>query len=397
MKDYYLMHKDDFCGSIVIDENSGNILSYKDAATGYSPFLGKPNLDKIKQWWKIRTVPATRAMMQKMMKNRECISPEAYLAKNLALSMTDCYWVCPKDIKLKFDAVKFLNFKTVNEGKVPDHNITSYDPNASLGGQMEKYWDLTGKVPILVKESSKYYGQQSVNEVFATLLHKRQTAEVPYAKYSAVSSENNSICAKCESFTNDHLEFIPAYEVLQSEKLSNSKSFYDQYINLCVKHGIDYERIQIYMDYQTMTDFILSNSDEHLLNFGILRNTDTMQLVGPAPIFDSGNSMFFSDERISPYSRAGILERKITSFYATEDKMLAKVKNKNIVRIDLLPTKEEVRDIYGSAGIPEDKIEFIASNYETKLQMVNEFQHGKNISLYEEKKKEKKKQQKKPL
>lgn len=397
MKDYYLMHKDDFCGSIVIDENSGNILSYKDAATGYSPFLGKPNLDKIKQWWKIRTVPATRAMMQKMIKNRECISPEAYLAKNLALSMTDCYWVCPKDIKLKFDAVKFLNFKTVNEGKVPDHNITSYDPNASLGGQMEKYWDLTGKVPILVKESSKYYGQQSVNEVFATLLHKRQTAEVPYAKYSAVSSENNSICAKCESFTNDHLEFIPAYEVLQSEKLSNSKSFYDQYINLCVKHGIDYERIQIYMDYQTMTDFILSNSDEHLLNFGILRNTDTMQLVGPAPIFDSGNSMFFSDERISPYSRAGILERKITSFYATEDKMLAKVKNKNIVRIDLLPTKEEVRDIYGSAGIPEDKIEFIASNYETKLQMVNEFQHGKNISLYEEKKKEKKKQQKKPL
>lgn len=41
-------------------------------------------------------------------------------------------------------------------GKIPYHNVTSYDPNASLGGQMEKYWDFTGKVPVLVKESSKY-------------------------------------------------------------------------------------------------------------------------------------------------------------------------------------------------------------------------------------------------
>lgn len=29
-----------------------------------------------------------------------------------------------------------------NEGKIPYHNATSYDYNASLGGQMEKYWDL---------------------------------------------------------------------------------------------------------------------------------------------------------------------------------------------------------------------------------------------------------------
>ena len=32
-----------------------------------------------------------------------------------------------------------------SDGKVPYYNATSYDPNASLGGQLEKYWDLENK------------------------------------------------------------------------------------------------------------------------------------------------------------------------------------------------------------------------------------------------------------
>ena len=57
------------------------------------------------------------------------------------------------------------------------------------------------------------------------------------------------------------------------------------------------------MDYQTLTDFVISNTDEHLVNFGVLRNADTMKLIGPAPIYDSGNSMFYNEDRLIPYSR----------------------------------------------------------------------------------------------
>lgn len=119
---------------------------------------------------------------------------------------------------------------------------------------------------------------------------------------------------------------------------------YDTYIDLCTQHGIDRECIQKFMDYQTITDFIISNTDEHLLNFGVLRDSDTLKLIGPAPIYDSGNSMFFSDERTTPYSRAGLLERKMTSFYDTEDKMLAKVKLRDVVKLDLLPSPKELRN-----------------------------------------------------
>ena len=67
-----------------------------------------------------------------------------------------------------------------------------------------------------------------------------------------------------------------------------------------------------------LTDFVISNTDEHFMNFGVLRDTDTMKLLGPAPVFDSGNSMFFAEDRRTPYTRTELLERKITSFYQTE-------------------------------------------------------------------------------
>lgn len=126
-------------------------------------------------------------------------------------------------------------------------------------------------------------------------------------------------------------------------------------------------------------------------NFGVLRDADTMQLIGPAPIFDSGNSMFFQDDWTIPYSRAGLLERPITSFYQTEDKILAKVQDRKVVKLDLLPSSAEVKAFYMRAGIPEQKAEFIGRNYETKLQMAREFQQGKTISLYLEKQAEKQK------
>lgn len=139
------------------------------------------------------------------------------------------------------------------------------------------------------------------------------------------------------------------------------------------------------MDYQTMTDFIISNTDEHLLNFGVLRNADTMQLIGPAPIFDSGNSMFYAENREVPYSRIELLERKITGFYKSEEKMLANVNNPGIVKLDLLPERQAVMEFFAERGIPEKKAAFIAANYQTKLQMADELQHGKRVSLYREK------------
>lgn len=391
---YILMHKDNPCGVMIFDEQTGRIISYKDNSEGLSPYLGNSDLSKIQRWWEMRAVPASRAMIQDIIRNAGCLNTELYLAKNLGLSMTDAYWVCPANSRLTYDQVKFRNFELYNDGKIPYHNATSYDYNASLGGQMEKYWDLDHDVPDLVKESSKFYGQQSVNEVVATRIHELQHPTVPFVKYTAEIVSGHGIRSHCDAFTSENIELISAYEIVESQKNKSNISLYDDYISICVQNGIDQKVMQDFMDYQTLTDFIISNTDEHLNNFGVLRDTNTMKLIGPAPIYDSGNSMFYQDEVYMPYSRAALLARPITSFYKTEDKMLAKVQNRAIVQFDLLPSGDELKELYVRAGIPEAKADFILKNYETKLQLVNEFQHGKTISLYHESESEKEKQRK---
>lgn len=135
-----------------------------------------------------------------------------------------------------------------------------------------------------------------MNELFATHIHTLQDSGILFVKYSAETIEGHGIISRCNAFTLDKVELISAYELVESQKAPNSRSLYDHYINICVEYGINRDAIQKFMDYQTMTDFIISNTDEHLMNFGMLRDADTMQLIGPAPIFDSGNSMFFKDD-----------------------------------------------------------------------------------------------------
>lgn len=386
---YSLMHKNDKCGTILFDENIGRITEYHDDRNGLSPYLGNCDIKKIQKWWEMRAVPASRATMQQVINNANCLNTEVYLAKNLGLSMTDTYWIKPSGIDLSFDNVKFANLAAYSHGKIPYHNATSYDPNASLGGQMEKYWDLMHKTPILVKESYKYYGQQSINEVFASIVHSRQPSNVEFVRYTAEMTEDRGVQCKCPAFTSENIELLSAYEMVESRKIQNSQALYDEYINICVENGIDYNQIQEFMDYQTMTDFLITNTDEHLLNFGVLRDPNTMKLIGPAPIFDSGNSMFYSDGRKTPYTRAGILDIPITSFYKREEKLLAKVKNKTAVDLNSIPSAGEVKELYANAGIPEEKADVISKNYDTKAKMLSEFQRGKTISLYKEKQSEK--------
>jgi len=384
---FNLMHKDITCAILMIDDEDGSITAYKDLKTGYSPFLGNCDVKLIKKWWQSRTVPASRNAIQEILKRHNFINAEIYLAKNMAFSMTDTYWLKPLDYNGTYHELHFTDLRQIEDERlIPYHNASSYDPNASLGGQMEKYWDLSANTPVLVKESYKYFGQQSINEAFATLLHDKQKTSIPYVKYQIVKTEDNGVQCRCDAFTNDFIELVPAFEVLEGAKTNNEKSLYNNYIRICADLGIPKDTMQEYMDYQTLTDFIISNTDEHLMNFGILRNADTFEYIGPAPIYDSGNSMFYA-EPAKALSRPELLARKITGFYESEEKLLKNVKHKDIVDPALLPSEKEVTDFYQSYGIPKEKAVAIASNYMTKIQMTHDFQQGQTISLYLEKKK----------
>ena len=62
--------------------------------------------------------------------------------------------------------------------------------------------------------------------------------------------------------------------------------------------------------------------------------------------------------------------------------MIKNVTNPSVVDLEKIPSPEMVKEFYVGAGIPEEKAEFICANYQTKIQFVDELQHGKSVSLY---------------
>ena len=238
---------------------------------------------------------------------------------------------------------------------------------------MTKYWDLSTCPPTLVKKASAFYGQQNVNELFATELHRRLGRGIPFAEYSICKAPDGGIDSRCEAFTSESAEYIPAYEIMNSRKKDNRMSQYNEFISIAAHHGLDKKEVREYLDYQTVTDFIITNTDRHLMNFGMLRDPDTLRFVSPAPIFDSGNSMFFTEFRNRPFTREEMREIRISGFHRSEEKMLEHVKNKDIVDLSRLPEPDEVRDFYQKYDIPSDKAELIAQGYSVKLEMLKEF------------------------
>jgi len=387
MKDrYILMHKNTPCGVLSIDRDSGALEEFKLTEKEYGPFLGNADERLMKIWWKHRAVPGNRKDIVEAIRNAACETNEEYLAKNLALSLTDTYWICPAGMDLAWDDVKLYGKKYASDDYLIYQGGSSYDPNASLGGEMDKYWDISGEVPFLIKKAYQYNGQQSVNEAFATHLHKLQETSIAFAEYAVSSSDDGAALSSCMSFTSEKIEFVSAYELLRSSKKKTDLSNFGHYLDVCEKHGLDRAVMQKAMDYLILSDFAITNVDEHPGNFGVLRDTETMELIGPAPIFDSGNSMFFNcPTRDRALTRIELLEMNINSINKKEEDMLHHVADVSVLDYDKLPSHNDVVEFYSAHGITEERSIFIAAGYCNKLSLLQDFQSGIKVSLYHEK------------
>jgi len=142
----------------------------------------------------------------------------------------------------------------------------------------------------------------------------------------------------------------------------------------CIELGIDINAFYTFMRYMIETDFIMSNTDRYMNNIALLRDTYT----GFAPIYDTGNSMFFR-ERSLPIV---VPRLKTHSFVEKELDLLKCIPNEYrcIVNINKLPTKEEFMQIY-SQDVPDrlNRLEPLYNLYTQKIALLQAFQTGKDI------------------
>ena len=172
---------------------------------------------------------------------------------------------------------------------------------------------------------------------------------------------------------------ISAYDVVISEKQPNDISTFEHFIRVCGKHGMDREMLRQFMDYMIMTDFVLSGRDRHLSNISILRNSESLQFIAPAPIYDSGKCLFVQDS--VPVSDRALLSIKTESFASDELKMLKLVSDRSCLDVTRLPARSFVEELYAlDSKIDDHRIGLIGEGYERKIDLFRRFQLGEDLN-----------------
>ena len=180
----------------------------------------------------------------------------------------------------------------------------------------------------------------------------------------------------CYDFCSEDVECISAWELLQTIKIKQNESYYYPLKKVCLKLGMSEEKFSDFIDYQIMTDYLITNTDRHMNNIAIVRNPDTLQVLGFAPIYDSGNSMFYN----IPYeklSQVRLDDIRTHSFIEKEIKLLQYVRNRSLVDID----KAEMDFSIYEKDVLERHIRIpkLKELYERKLAKLRAFQKGKDI------------------
>ena len=111
---------------------------------------------------------------------------------------------------------------------------------------------------------------------------------IPCVPYSVIWNKGAPYSV-CPDFVNEETELITAWRIVQTRKQPNNQSLYRHLISCAETLGIP--GVVPFLDRMIVLDYIILNEDRHLNNFGAIRDAQTLEWLGMAPIYDSGNSL----------------------------------------------------------------------------------------------------------
>ena len=274
---------------------------------------GKPNRAELNDWWLGRSIPASRDKIEAALCALNLRTPSALIVRCYGLSLSDQYWVIPKGSALSWNSVNFFDndfSKDIGEilfGREPkDHDwINMISPDNTTDGWLRKKWSIRNGKRVLIKGGSGVYQQEPFNEVIASAIMKKlRINHVPYELIYEQNSEGNKAYSLCENFVTSQTELVPAWQITQTMKRLNSDSELTHLLRCCEELGMNVKDIALDIEKMLVLDYIIANEDRHYNNFGFLRNAETLEWLGFAPIFDSGTSLWYNTEKVGSETEA---------------------------------------------------------------------------------------------
>ena len=271
---YMLKHKDIDVLEIELDV-SGLISSFgRTFNTEHLPVgtVQKNGLDLklIKEWWKGRSIPASREGLQWLLQVLDMTAPHELLGKSFGLSLSDQYWICPQNTDLRWEDVNFFHnsfsddmgdllFGKMDWEGLDPKAIGLISPDNTSDGVLKKKWKIIDGKRCLIKGGTRPNNQEVANEVLASRICER--LGIPYIDYEIIELDGIKYCV-CEDFITGDTELVTAWHVKNLIKSENHVSDYDSFITKAEEFGIKDVRRRI--DMMIVLDFIIGKYGQTL-------------------------------------------------------------------------------------------------------------------------------------
>ena len=298
---YTLMHRNRMVADVRFDSETGTLHAVgtrhdaRRIPVGIA-FDGR-EMDRtaLNTWWTNRSIPRNRPGLREALWKLNIPSSCLLAGKSLGLSLSDPYWLRPAGSGLTWEEVNFFDCAFSCDignvlfcGECSGGKTDFRSPDSTTSGRMKKRWIVQNGRCCLLKGGSGATQQEPYNEVLASAVMER--LGIPHVTYTLAVQEDYPYSV-CEDFITPETELIPAWYVMQTAKRPNHVSVYQHYLDCCEALGVPGVREAV--DRMIVLDYLIVNEDRHQNNFGVVRNAETLEYLGAAPIYDSGTSLWF--------------------------------------------------------------------------------------------------------
>lgn len=243
-------------------------------------------------WLQKRTIPKNRAFADEILKTLglSINNTKGIIDVCKGLSLNDSYWVVPEGFEGKFSAYnlyenRFSNILSLvaytGIGRSKPVNTTS--PELTTQGMLRKAWRyIDGKGIYLFKggtEGAANAGNEPYSEYYASQIAQRMGL---HAVQYDLENWKGILASTCKLFTDIDTAYIPIGRIV---KTGGIQACLDYYAGISDEAAEELKSMLVF-------DAVIYNEDRHFGNFGILRDNHSGKVIGAAPVFDNGLSLF---------------------------------------------------------------------------------------------------------
>lgn len=312
--DYLFMHKNDILCHFSATKEYVKVNEVIDEF--HLPYFFKEKAligENFVDWLYKRSIPESRPRRDELIKACGGETLFDLIIRNKGLSLTDQYWIKPEDSAETWEEVNFFSNgyeELTGDILIKNEGDFCLSPDISTNGVLPKAWRRREGIDYLFKFGKKPFYQEPFNEIASSKI----AAKFPLlnAVQYKLGVYEGKYASVCKNFITEDTEFVPAAQIYKKEN--------DKFGNIRVALISELKDMGItgasrWLDQMLLFDYMICNTDRHLGNFGVLRNSDTGMILGMAPLFDSGSSLW-ADEPGNTIIKEGDIAKGIADSQA---------------------------------------------------------------------------------